>query len=74
MANRDRVKALYDERFCRMWRWYLAACEMTFRYNRQCVFQFQLAKKQEAVPLTREYLYREQEKTKAKRTKVHAAE
>lgn len=59
MANRDRVKALYDERFCLMWRWYLVASEMTFRHNRQCVFQFQLAKKQENVPLTREYLYEE---------------
>ncbi|KMW59578.1 Cyclopropane-fatty-acyl-phospholipid synthase [Candidatus Rhodobacter oscarellae] len=56
MANYDRVEELYDARFCRMWRWYLVASEMTFRYNRQCVFQFQLAKKQEAVPLTREYL------------------
>ncbi|MFN3144229.1 MAG: class I SAM-dependent methyltransferase [Paracoccaceae bacterium] len=57
MANRDKAAALYDERFCRMWRYYLIASELTFRFNRQCVFQFQLARKQTAVPLTRDYLY-----------------
>ena len=58
MANIDAVRALYDERFCRMWRYYLLASEMTFRHNRQCVFQLQLAHRQDAVPLTRDYLYR----------------
>ncbi len=57
MANVEQVKALYDERFCRMWRFYLAASEMTFRYNRQYVFQLQVARRQDAVPLTRDYLY-----------------
>jgi cyclopropane-fatty-acyl-phospholipid synthase len=57
MANRDRVKAIYDERFCRMWKFYLVSCEMTFRHHHQCVFQFQLARRQDAVPLTRDYLY-----------------
>ena len=56
-ARRDEAVALYDERFFRMWRYYLVAAELTFRYNRQCVFQFQLAHDQEAVPLTRDYLY-----------------
>jgi cyclopropane-fatty-acyl-phospholipid synthase len=57
VANEDRARALYDERFCRMWRYYLVASEMTFRHNWQCVFQVQLAHRQEAVPLTRDYLY-----------------
>ena len=57
MANIDKARALYDDRFCRMWRWYLVASEMTFRHYKQCVFQFQLAKRQDAVPLTRDYLY-----------------
>jgi len=57
MANIDGAKALYDERFCRMWRYYLIASELTFRHNNQCVFQIQLAHKQDAVPLTRDYLY-----------------
>ncbi len=57
MANVERIKSLYDERFCRMWRFYLVASEMTFRHNRQFVFQLQLARRQDAVPLTRNYLY-----------------
>ncbi len=57
VANEDRARALYDDRFCRMWRYYLVAAEMTFRHNRQCVFQVQLAHRQDAVPLTRDYLY-----------------
>lgn len=58
--NSDKVRALYDDRFVRMWRFYLAACEQTFRYGRQAVFQFQLSRRIDAVPLTREYLYRQQ--------------
>jgi cyclopropane-fatty-acyl-phospholipid synthase len=42
-----------------MWRYYLKACEHTFRHNHQCVYQFQLARRQDAVPLTRDYLYRD---------------
>ncbi|MDG4650481.1 cyclopropane-fatty-acyl-phospholipid synthase [Roseibacterium sp. SDUM158017] len=57
VANEDKARALYDARFCRMWRYYLKACEVTFRHNRQCVFQVQLARRQDAVPLTRDYLY-----------------
>ncbi len=75
MANRDRVREIYDERFCRMWKFYLVACEMTFRLNRQCVFQFQLARRQEAVPLTRDYLYREDASEPARAPAAsHAAE
>ncbi len=59
MANVDRVREIYDDRFCRMWRWYLVASELTFRHYGQVVFQFQIARRQEAVPLTRDYLYRE---------------
>src|SRR6056297_48817 len=69
MANIDKARALYDERFCRMWRYYLLACELTFRLNRQVVFQFQLSPKQDAVPLTRDYLYRDDV-----RAMQHAAE
>jgi cyclopropane-fatty-acyl-phospholipid synthase len=56
-ANADKARALYDERFRRMWRYYLTASEMTFRHHGQCVFQLQLAHRQDAVPLTRDYLY-----------------
>ena len=57
-ANRDRIKQMagYDERFCRMWEFYLAGCEVAFRYMNQMVFQIQIARKQDAVPLTRDYM------------------
>ncbi len=55
-ANIDRIRAIYDERFCRLWRFYLVSSEMAFRSGQQCVFQFQLARQQEVVPLTRGYL------------------
>jgi cyclopropane-fatty-acyl-phospholipid synthase len=55
-ANRAQAAALYDERFCRMWEFYLAGAEMAFRHDGQVVFQIQLAKRQDAVPLTRDYM------------------
>jgi cyclopropane-fatty-acyl-phospholipid synthase len=55
-ANRDKVAALYDERFCRMWEIYLLACEMGFRYANLMVFQLQLTKKLGTLPLTRDYM------------------
>jgi cyclopropane-fatty-acyl-phospholipid synthase len=54
--NRARAAALYDERFCRMWEFYLAGAEMAFRYDRQVVFQIQLAKRIDTLPLTRDYM------------------
>jgi cyclopropane-fatty-acyl-phospholipid synthase len=59
-ANIDKARALYDDRFCRMWRYYLIASELTFRLYNQVVFQFQMTPKQDAVPLTRDYLYRDE--------------
>jgi cyclopropane-fatty-acyl-phospholipid synthase len=56
LARRAEAKALYDERFCRMWEFYLAGSECTFRYEGQAVFQIQLAKSIDAVPLTRDYI------------------
>jgi len=54
--NRDEITAIYDERFCRMWDFYLAASEVTFRYAGHVNFQIQIAKRQENVPLTRGYI------------------
>jgi hypothetical protein len=54
--NRAEVARLYDERFCRMWEFYLAGCEVAFRHMDQMVFQIQLAKRQDSVPLTRDYM------------------
>jgi cyclopropane-fatty-acyl-phospholipid synthase len=55
-ANRDRAQAIYDERFCRMWEFYLAVCEAAFRNGPMMVFQLQLARRRDAVPLTRDYI------------------
>ncbi|MCH8182807.1 MAG: class I SAM-dependent methyltransferase [Proteobacteria bacterium] len=55
-ANRDKVREVYDERFCRMWEYYLAGAETAFRYTGQVNFQIQLAKRQDTVPLTRDYI------------------
>src|SRR6185437_4299810 len=54
--NWAKAAALYDERFCRMWEFYLAAAEMTFRYDHLVVFQVQLAKRIETLPMTRDYM------------------
>ena len=55
-ARRAEAAELYDERFCRMWEFYLAACEMLFRHGPLMVFQLQLAHRRDAVPLTRDYI------------------
>ena len=55
-ANRDTIAALYDERFCRMFEFYLAASELAFRREDQIVFQIQLAHRIGALPLTRDYI------------------
>jgi cyclopropane-fatty-acyl-phospholipid synthase len=57
LQNRDQVLKLYDERFCRMWETYLVGSEIAFRHSRHLVFQIQLAKSVETVPLTRDYMF-----------------
>ena len=54
--SRDRVANVMSDRFCRMWEYYLAGSEVAFRYQDLAVFHIQLAKKIDAVPLTRQYL------------------
>jgi cyclopropane-fatty-acyl-phospholipid synthase len=54
--NRDRIKAIYDERFCRMWEMYLVGSEIAFRRGGHMVFQMQLAKTIDAVPFVRDYM------------------
>jgi cyclopropane-fatty-acyl-phospholipid synthase len=55
-ANRAKVAEMYDERFCRMWEFYLISAEMMFRTGSQLVFHMQLAKKRDAVPIVRDYI------------------
>jgi len=57
MANRAQVAALYDERFCRMWEYYLVLCEIGFRFRSNMVFQMQIAKRNDTVPLTRDPMF-----------------
>jgi cyclopropane-fatty-acyl-phospholipid synthase len=56
-ANRDTIASIYDERFCRMFEFYLCGSELAFRRGGHMVFQIQLGARQDAVPLTRDYLY-----------------
>jgi cyclopropane-fatty-acyl-phospholipid synthase len=55
-ANRARIEALYDARFYRMWTFYLAACEMGFRFSGLMVMQMQLARQVGTLPVTRGYM------------------
>jgi len=54
--NRAEIARLYDERFCRMWEFYLTGAEMDFRYLRTMVFQMQIAREIDAVPIVRDYM------------------
>ena len=54
--NRDKVVALYDERFARMWEFYLISCEMMFRTGSQLVFHMQLSRTRDAAPIVRDYI------------------
>jgi len=55
-ANRDKIEAMYDARFVRMWEFYLISCEMMFRTGSQLVFHMQLARKRDAAPIVRDYI------------------
>lgn len=54
--HRHTVAQMFDERFCRMWEYYLIAGEFGFRYGKQMVMQMQLAKRAGTVPITRDYM------------------
>lgn len=56
LARRAEAVAMYDERFARMWEFYLAASEASFRYDGLVVFQLQLAKRLDTLPMTRDYM------------------
>jgi len=56
MANWSRAAQLYDERFCRMWEFYLTGSEIAFRFQGHVVAQVQLSRRVDAVPLTRGYI------------------
>ena len=57
LSKKDMVLDMFDEKFFRMWEFYLASCEMAFKWGDQVVFQFQLSKDNSSVPNTRDYIY-----------------
>jgi cyclopropane-fatty-acyl-phospholipid synthase len=70
--NRARIAEMYDERFCRMWEFYLVSAEMMFQTGSQLVFQMQLARRRDAAPIVRDYVidmqrhYRDMERDRSK--------
>jgi cyclopropane-fatty-acyl-phospholipid synthase len=56
LASRDYLSEIYDDRFFRMWEFYLSVSEMSFRYGGLMVFQTQLSRRIDTVPLTRSYI------------------
>jgi len=65
LAHREEVERIYDERFERMWEFYLASSEMAFREQNLMVFQIQLTKRQGVTPMTRDYIAREEQRLRA---------
>jgi cyclopropane-fatty-acyl-phospholipid synthase len=65
LAHRDEVVRLYDQRFVRMWEFYLACSEMAFRLGEMVVFQIQMAKQKGLTPATRDYIAREEARLRA---------
>jgi cyclopropane-fatty-acyl-phospholipid synthase len=59
VAHKDEIVALYDERFYRMWLFYLAGAESSFRYGGMINWQIQFLRRRDAVPMTRDYMYEE---------------
>ena len=57
MSKKEHVLEMFDEKFFRMWEFYLVSCEMAFKWGDQVVFQLQLTKKLKATPITRDYIY-----------------
>ncbi len=57
LTKKDKVLEMFDEKFLRMWEFYLASCEMAFKWGDLVVFQLQLTKDTRAVPNTRDYIY-----------------
>ena len=57
LKNKDKIIQMFDEKFFRMWEFYLAGCEMAFKWGDQVVYQFQLTKNYRSTPVTRDYIY-----------------
>ena len=66
MERRAEAARIYDERFCRMWEFYLAGSETSFRNEGMVVFQMQIAKKIDSLPLTRDYMLEDERRLNAR--------
>jgi cyclopropane-fatty-acyl-phospholipid synthase len=69
-ANRDTIATLYDERFCRMFEFYLAGAELAFRRQDHMNFQIQMSPARDAVPLTRDYMFETERRMRAEMQKM----
>ena len=58
IKNKSHIINMFDEKFFRMWEFYLASCESAFRWGDQIVYQFQLTKNYISTPTTRDYIYK----------------
>ena len=65
LAHREEAAQLYDQRFVRMWQFYLAAAEMSFRKQNLMNMQIQLTRRQGVVPMTRDYIGQEEARLRA---------
>ncbi|WP_440937893.1 class I SAM-dependent methyltransferase [Candidatus Pelagibacter sp.] len=57
LKNKEKIIKMFDEKFFRMWEFYLAGCEIAFKWGDQVVYQFQLTKNYTSTPVTRDYIY-----------------
>jgi cyclopropane-fatty-acyl-phospholipid synthase len=57
LKNKAQIVEMFDEKFFRMWEFYLAGCEIAFKWGDQVVYQFQLSKNYTSTPTTRDYIY-----------------
>tara|TARA_Y100000992_G_scaffold288256_1_gene241806 strand:- start:4724 stop:5911 length:1188 start_codon:yes stop_codon:yes gene_type:complete len=57
LKNKEKIIKMFDEKFFRMWEFYLAGCEVAFKWGDQVVYQFQLTKDYTSIPVTRDYIY-----------------
>jgi len=65
MVHQEEITALYDERFFRMWQFYLAGAEAAFRHGGLVNWQLQYVKRRDAIPMTRDYMFEEEERLRA---------
>ena len=71
MARRDEAVAMFDERFCRMWEYYLSMAEAAFRFDKVVIFQIQLARRNDIVPPSTQLYHRRREPAQGRSRSRH---